>query len=77
MYMTNNTKLQKLKVDDCTPKPCYGTENKVYHKQSLMWSGLNCVIKDLPSVLIPIIADHLLNDSPCCCYTYNSCLLFM
>jgi len=24
--MTNNTKLQKLKVDDCTPKPCYGTD---------------------------------------------------
>jgi len=29
-------------------------------------SGLDFIIKDLPSVLILIIADQMLNDSQCC-----------
>ena len=34
-------------------------------------SGLDFITKDLPSVLIQIIADQLLNDSLFCSYTYN------
>ena len=30
--------------------------------------GLDSITKDLPSVLILIIADQILNDSHCCCY---------
>jgi len=29
---------------------------------------------DLPSMLILIIADQILNDSLCCSYKYNGCL---
>jgi len=29
---------------------------------------------DLPSMLILIIADQILNDSLCCSYKYNWCL---
>jgi len=31
----------------------------------------NFIFKDLPSVLIHIIADHISNDSLCCSYKYN------
>ena len=31
-------------------------------------------IKDLPSVLILIIADQILNDSQCCSYKYKWCV---
>ena len=34
-------------------------------------SGPNSIIKDLPSVLILIIADQLLNDSLCCSDKYK------
>ena len=37
-------------------------------------SGPNFIIKDLPSVLILIIADQMLNDSLRCAYKYNWCL---
>jgi len=37
-------------------------------------SGPDFIIKDLPSVLIQIIADQLLNDSLCCSNKYNWCL---
>ena len=36
--------------------------------------GPNFIIKDLPSVLIQIIADQILNDLLCCSYKYNCCL---
>ena len=36
-------------------------------------SGPNCIIKDLPSVLILIIAHQTLNDSLCCSNKYNWC----
>jgi len=32
------------------------------------------IIKDLPSVLILIIADNFLNDSLCCSYKYEWCV---
>ena len=44
----------------------------IYHEH-LTW-GPNFIIKDLPSVLILIIADQILNDSLCCSNTYNWCL---
>jgi len=34
-------------------------------------TGLDFIIKDLPSVLIPIIADQTINDLLCCCFIYN------
>ena len=34
-------------------------------------SGLDFIIKNLPSVLIQIIVDQSLNDSLCCPYAYN------
>ena len=37
-------------------------------------TGSNFIIKDLPSVLILIITDQILNDSMCCSYKYNWCL---
>ena len=36
--------------------------------------GPNFIIKDLPSVLILIIADQILNDSMCCSNKYKWCL---
>jgi len=36
--------------------------------------GPNIIIKDLPSVLIRIIADQILNDSLCWSNKYNWCL---
>jgi len=37
-------------------------------------SELNIIIKFLPSMLILIIADQILNDSLCCSNKYNWCL---
>ena len=45
-----------------TPVMVYGKLNR---------SGLDFIIRDLPSVLILIIADQILNDSLCCSYKYN------
>jgi len=36
--------------------------------------GPNFIIEDLPSVLILIIADQMLNDSLCCSNKYNWCV---
>ena len=40
----------------------------------MLRSGPNFIIKDLPSVLIVIIADHISNDSLCYFNKYNLCL---
>jgi len=36
--------------------------------------GPDFIIKDLPSLLILIIAEQILNDSLCCFDKYNWCL---
>ena len=41
---------------------------------SLYALGPNFIIKDLPEVLILIIADHISIDSLCISYKYNRCL---
>jgi len=41
-----------------------GVQDHVY--LSMHSTGLDFIIKDLPSVLILIIADQILNDSRCC-----------
>ena len=42
-------------------------------KHKYMYPGLDFIIKDLPSVLILIIADQRLNESRCCCNKFQGC----
>jgi len=36
--------------------------------------GVDYIFKDLPPVLILIVADQILNESKCCSNKYNWCL---
>ena len=45
--------------------------NLIHHNNVLTQSRPNFTIKDLPSVLILIIADQIVNDSLCCSNKYN------
>jgi len=50
--------------------------NSVKTVLNFLYTGLDFIIKDLPSVLILIhvIADQIFNDKLCCSYRYNWCL---